>query len=224
MGHEQIKTPSAFQHEMPSTLCITVCKEKKSRWSLRQIIDVHRRWLGALQMMRIMKLNIRSCTSEESRIVMPEPVVGATVELAFEPDAEVMVEPGPDVSGTAEAVEEPGLLVDEPSAGFPGSSGDGEGVEDASLTPEVVGVAATGDELLLDTVEELDGTTEVDVAEPVGAFAANPGPVLVYRRRRIVKGLVCAYLFWPYPNQRRCRRFSKRYRQQAIGLLCIESR
>ena len=145
--------------------------------------------LGALQMIRTMKPNIRSCMSEGSRVVMPEPVVGATVELAFDPKAEVVLEPGPDVSAIAEGVEELALLVDELSAGFPGNSGDGDGAEDASLTPEAVRVAATGDESLLETVEELDGVVEVDVAEPVGALAANPGLVLVYRGSRVGRRL-----------------------------------
>ena len=122
-------------------------------------------------------------------MVMPEPVLGATVELAFDPKAEVVLEPGPDVSAIAEGVVELALLVDEPSAGFPGNSSDGEGAEDASLTPEAVGVAATGDGSLLETVEVLDGVAGVGVAEPVGAFAANPGLVLVYRGGRIGRRL-----------------------------------
>ena len=43
---------------------------------------------------------------------MPELVVGAVVELAFEIDDGVVLKPVPDVSGRAEAVGEPDLLVD----------------------------------------------------------------------------------------------------------------
>ena len=102
------------------------------------------------------------------KVITPAPADGAVVELALA----AVLDPVPDVAGTAEAEEEPDLLVaevvaEEPSAAVPGSSGDEGEAEEVSEDPEVDDEDVE-DGVSLETCDEVVGE-----ADEVGAGVAE---------------------------------------------------
>ena len=113
------------------------------------------------------------------KVIAPVPADGAVVELALA----AVLDPVADVAGTAEAEEEPDLLVaevvaEEPSAAVPGSSGDEGEAEEVSEDPEVDDEDVE-DGVSLETCDEVVGEADEVGAEIAEALAPKPDTWLV---------------------------------------------